>query len=178
MEFRQGTIDDLDNICSLIAAAIETMEAQGIHQWDELYPTREDFADDIRNGTLYTVTGNGRLIAIYVISTEYDPEYLTGEWECNGETACIIHRLCVSPEVQNRGVGKAVLNHIEKQLQDLGFESVRLDVFSENPYAISLYEKSGYVKRGHADWRKGRFWLMEHRIDAGNSHDMNGGEGI
>lgn len=37
MEFRQGTIDDLDNICSLIEAAIKTMEAQGIHQWDELF---------------------------------------------------------------------------------------------------------------------------------------------
>ena len=56
--------------------------------------------------------------------------------------ACIIHRLCVSPEVQNRGIGKIVLNHIENQLQNIGFESVRLDVFSENPYAISLYKKA------------------------------------
>ena len=99
MEFRQGTIDDLNNICSLIEAAIKAMEAQGIHQWDELYPTREDFVKDISNGTLYTVTERGQLIAIYVISTEYDSAYLNGEWEYNGETACIIHRLCVSPEV-------------------------------------------------------------------------------
>ena len=78
MEFRQGTIDDLNNICSLIAEAIKTMEEQGIHQWDEVYPTREDFANDIINGTLYTVTEKSRLVAIYVISTEYDSEYLTG----------------------------------------------------------------------------------------------------
>ena len=161
MEFRQGTIDDLNNICILIEAAIKTMEAQGIHQWDGLYPTREDFVNDIINGTLYTVSEKRRLIAIYVISTEYDSEYLNGEWECNGETACIIHRLCVAPEVQNRGIGKMILNHIENQLQNKGVESVRLDVFSENSHAISLYEKSGYIRRGHADWRKGRFWLME-----------------
>ena len=164
MEFRQGTIDDLNNICSLIEVAIKAMEAQEIHQWDELYPTREDFVNDINNGTLYTVTERGQLIAIYVLSTEYDSAYLNGEWEYNGETACIIHRLCVEPEVQNRGIGKMLLNHIENQLRNNSFESVRLDVFSENPHAVSLYEKSGYVRRGHADWRKGRFWLMEKKL--------------
>ena len=164
MEFRQGTIDDLNNICSLIEVAIKAMEAQEIHQWDELYPTREEFVNDINNGTLYTVTERVQLIAIYVISTEYDSAYLNGEWEYNGETACIIHRLCVAPEVQNRGIGKIVLNHIENQLLNMGFKSVRLDVFSENPYAISMYEKNGYIRCGYADWRKGRFWLMEKKL--------------
>lgn len=164
MEFRQGTIDDLNNICNLVASAIKAMEEQGIDQWDEVYPTREDFVNDIINGTLYAVMEKSRLIAIYVINTECDSEYLNVEWECNGETACIIHRLCVLPEVQNRGIGKIILNHIENQLQNTEFESVRLDVFSENSYAIRLYEKSGYVRRGYADWRKGRFWLMEKKL--------------
>ena len=164
MEFRQGTIEDLDHICCLIESAIKRMEAQGIHQWDEVYPSREDFVHDIINGILYTVTENNRLIAIYVISTEYDSAYLNGEWEYNGETACIIHRLCVAPEVQNRGIGKIVLKHIENQLQNIGFASVCLDVFSENPYAISLYKKSGYKRCGYANWRKGRFWLMEKKL--------------
>ena len=87
MEYRLGTMNDLNNICSLVAAAIEVMEEQGIHQWDNVYPTREDFANDITNGTLYTVTEEGRLIAIYTISTECDPEYANAEWECKGETA-------------------------------------------------------------------------------------------
>lgn len=166
MEFRRGTIEDLDHICCLIESAIKRMEAQGIHQWDEVYPSREDFVHDIINGILYTVTENNRLIAIYVISTEYDPQYSNGKWECDGETACIIHRLCVAPEVQNRGIGRKLLSHIEDQLRNKGFESVRLDVFSENPFAIRLYEKSGYIRRGHADWRKGRFWLMEKKLQA------------
>ena len=164
MEFRLGTMDDLNNICSLVTAAIGAMEEQGIHQWDNVYPTREDFANDITNGTLYTATEDGRLIAIYSISTECDPEYSNAEWEYNGETACIIHRLCVSPEVQNRGIGKIVLHHIENQLQNIGFASVRLDVFSENPYAISLYKNNGYKRCGYVNWRKGRFWLMEKKL--------------
>ena len=117
------------------------MEEKGIHQWDAIYPTKEDFANDIINDTLYTVTEGAQLIAIYTINTEYNPEYLNTKWTYNGEMTCIIHRLCVSPEVQNRGIGKIVLNHIENQLQNIEVESVRLDVFSENPYAIRLYEK-------------------------------------
>lgn len=65
-------------------AAIETMEKQGIHQWDKLYPTMEDFAKDITSGTLYTVTEENRLIAVYTISTEYDPEYLNADCEKDG----------------------------------------------------------------------------------------------
>lgn len=164
MEYRPGKMDDLDRICSLIASAIKKMENQGIHQWDDVYPAREDFASDIQKETLYTVTENDMLVAIYVISRECDPEYLNGKWNYNDETACIIHRFCVSSEIQNQGVGKAVLVHIEKQLMELGFESVRLDVFSENPHAIRLYEKSGYKRCGYADWRKGRFWLMEKKL--------------
>ena len=78
MEYQLGKTEQLDDICSLIAAAVKTMENQGILQWDELYPTREDFAEDISKGTLYTVTEKDTLIAIYVISTECDQAYLNG----------------------------------------------------------------------------------------------------
>lgn len=164
MEYRLGKMDDLDDICKLAALAIETMEKQEIYQWDEIYPVREDFAADIQNETLYTVIENDAVAAVYVLSRECEEEYHKCRWESDDETACVIHRLCVSPDNQNRGMGKQILCHIEEQLRNSGFESVRLDVFSENPYATRLYQKNGYIKRGHADWRKGRFWLMEKKL--------------
>lgn len=161
MDYRLGKTEDIDEICILIAAAIQTMESNGIHQWDSIYPTRDDFLTDIRNGNLYTAIENNQIVAIYVISEEYDAAYLNAAWKCDGDTACILHRFCVSPAVQNRGLGKEILLHMEEQLRDKGFESVRLDVFTENPYALRLYENNGYKRRGYADWRKGRFLLME-----------------
>ena len=44
------------------------------------------------------------------------------------------------------------------------YTSVRLDVYSENPYALRLYQGNGYMKRGYADWRKGRFFMMEKQL--------------
>lgn len=161
MQYRLATKKDLDEICCLIGKAIEQMEEQGIHQWDELYPSREVFLNDIDNNTLYVATVNDKIVAVYVINLDCDDEYYECEWDNPAESACIIHRLCVSPDFQNKGIGSMVLAHIEEQVKSMGYLSIRLDVFSENPYAIRLYEKNGYEKRGYADWRKGRFYLME-----------------
>lgn len=161
MEYRIGTMSDLDAICDLIRSAIQAMDAAGIHQWDEVYPAREDFEEDIKKNTLYLAILDGQVAALYVISTECDEAYHAWEWEGSDEKACILHRFCVDPRVQNRGVGRQMLAHVEDQLRKMGYESVRLDAFTKNPYALKMYERAGYIERGYADFRMGRFLLME-----------------
>lgn len=70
MQYRPGTKEDLDEICCLIKKAIEQMEYQGIHQWDELYPTKEVFLDDAEKNTLYVALEDDKIIAVYVINQE------------------------------------------------------------------------------------------------------------
>ena len=164
MKYRLGTEGDLDAICKMVEEAKVLMEKQGILQWDHVYPNQQDFMDDIQNSNLYIALEDNNLAAIYVISQECDDEYHKCNWESPDEKACVIHRFCVSPDFQNKGIGRVVLNHIEQQLRDLSYTSVRLDVFLQNPYALSLYQKNGYVERGYADWRKGRFLLMEKKL--------------
>jgi len=164
MKYRLGKREDIDEICCIVRKAIEHMEEQGIHQWDEVYPAREDFLNDIDNDSLYVAVEDDKIIAFYVINQECDEEYHLCKWENPDESACIIHRLCVLPDYQNKGIGSGLLSHIEEQARSIGYKSIRLDVFSENPYALRLYEKKGYVKRGYADWRKGRFFLMEKKL--------------
>ncbi len=161
---RIGTYKDLDDICSLIKQAISEMESHGIYQWDELYPMREDFTKDIEKNTLYLAIDEDDLVAMYVISAECDEQYENAKWEYDGNSAYILHRFCVSPNHQNKGMGKMVLNHIEEQIKDMGYESIRLDTFTENPFAQRLYRHNGYETRGYADWRKGRFDLMEKKL--------------
>ncbi|MDE5781539.1 MAG: GNAT family N-acetyltransferase, partial [Lachnospiraceae bacterium] len=76
----------------------------------------------------------------------------------------IIHRLCVNPLYQNKGIGRKTMQYIEKILRDRDVQAIRLDVFSKNSYAIKLYEHMGYSKVGLANWRKGEFYLMEKYI--------------
>lgn len=164
MEYRLAKTSDIDDVFALIKAAIVQMEADGIYQWDDIYPTKEDFVNDTENESLYLAIDGANLAAIYVISGESDEAYKTAKWQYNDETAYILHRFCVSSDYQNKGIGKEVLAHIEVQIREMGYETVRLDVFTENPYAQKLYRKSGYQVRGYADWRKGRFDLMEKKL--------------
>ena len=103
-------------------------------------------------------------LRIYVINKECDEEYSDGNWKYPDSSYSVIHRLCVNPKYQNQGIGKLTLQHIERQVKKQGSETIRLDVFSLNPYALKMYKKLGYSKTGEVHWRKGKFYLMEKKI--------------
>ena len=56
------------------------------------------------------------------------------------------------------------MNYIEQLSKTNGYDTIRLDCFTENPYSRKLYDKAGYKVRGYAEWRKGRFELREKKL--------------
>ena len=56
------------------------------------------------------------------------------------------------------------MQYIEAELRQSKVEAIRLDAFTENPHAMKLYQNLKFNIVGHADWRKGRFYLMEKYI--------------
>lgn len=140
------------------------MEKQEIHQWDEIYPDKEIIAEDIARNQMYIGKIDNKITVCFVLSEEYDEEYKNGKWQWPDDRFCVIHRLCVSPDSQNRGIAAETLKYIENLCKSQGYDSIRLDCFTENPYSRKLYEKAGYSVVGYADWRKGRFELREKRL--------------
>lgn len=169
MEFRKATADDIEEICRLVQHAITVMDENSIPQWDDVYPTREDFLNDIHSGTLYAGTLDGTISVIFALNKCQDEAYFSADWSYRGERFCVLHRLCVNPQFQNQGVAKKALIYIEEKLLREGIESIRLDVFTKNPFALRLYEKAGYHQTGTADWRKGKFILMEKLLKGGTA---------
>lgn len=161
IQYRVAVIGDLKEICDLVGAAVDTMIQNQIFQWDEVYPTEQDFRRDIERGELYVGVIEGRIAVACVANQECDEQYINGAWRYADEPYYVIHRLCVNPTFQNRGVARRTMLYIEEQLADRGIHAIRLDSFSGNPYALKLYENLGYARVGTADWRKGRFYLME-----------------
>ena len=53
MIYRAGRKEDIDKIMKLVSKAIIHMEKKGIYQWDENYPIKEDFLEDIEAKELY-----------------------------------------------------------------------------------------------------------------------------
>lgn len=164
LEFRRACRTDIDGICALVASAIIHMQEQQIFQWDEKYPTRVDFLNDLQENTLSVGTIEGKIAVTFTVNQTCDPEYDDGEWQYPNEKYRIVHRLCVNPEFQGRGVAGCTLRYIEEELRRQKIGAVRLDAFTQNPTAVALYTRNGYEKRGFADWRMGRFYLMEKKL--------------
>lgn len=161
IEYRLAILEDINEIIDLIENSIIAMERNNIFQWDELYPAREDFIEDIRHGSLYIGLCEGKIAVVFALNQQSDEAYKNGKWLYPNREYYIIHRLCVNCFFQNKGVGKQTMQFIERELKAKDIQAVRLDVFGENPYALRLYTHMGYSKVGYADWRKGRFYLME-----------------
>ena len=161
LEFRPATTGDLDALVSLYGAAAQDMFRQGVDQWDERYPDREILSEDAESGDMVLGFLDGALACAYVVNRECDPEYESGAWEHTEGNYCVLHRLCVNPELQGRGLARQAMAHMESQALEKGFDSVRLDVFSQNLHAQRLYEKLGYKRTGEVRFRKGIFYLME-----------------
>ena len=107
----------------------------------------------------------GAVIAcVIVLNTNQDTEYLQGHWRYQNERVAVIHRLCVSPDFQNKGIGKMSVRYAERMLMEQGYTAIRLDAFSQNAYALRLYESLGYERAGCTFFRKGKFYLYEKRL--------------
>ncbi|MDE6349410.1 MAG: GNAT family N-acetyltransferase [Treponemataceae bacterium] len=168
--FRKAALCDAKPVFDFVQNAVSVMIRQKIFQWDEIYPTYGDFERDIKNGEAFVVEaaenqhgfeGRRKIAAVYVLNRECDEAYKTGKWQYGGDDYIVLHRFCVNPEFQHKGIGRNICAHILAQAKADGIKAVRLDVFTQNPYSRRLYEKLGFKTIGSADWRKGKFLLQE-----------------
>lgn len=164
LAYRKGRMQDLPRIVELYEAAKLRMEQQRIFQWDARYPDETILREDLELQQLYITEYDHRLAAVFILNQEQDPQYRNGAWIYRGHEFLVLHRFCVHPGVQNKGIGASVLSHLTQYARGRGMRSIRLDAFSENPYSFRLYTREGFQTVGLTHWRKGLFFLMEKRL--------------
>ena len=164
MIYSKATQKQTNEIFSIYSAASSYMDQQGIHQWDEIYPDLPTITEDVSKNQMYIGFIDEKIAVCFVLSEECEEEYKNGKWKWPDSKFCVIHRLCVSPDFQNKGIATKTLKYIENLCKTEGYDSIRLDCFTQNPYSRKLYDKAGYSIVGYADWRKGRFELREKKI--------------
>lgn len=164
MIIRKADLEDLNIIISIFESGIKTMCNSGIYQWDDIYPTSDVIKEDILKNEMYVGTKDNIIVSAFAVNNECDEQYKNGMWKYSSENYAVIHRLCVNPDYQNQKIARNTMIEIEEILTKQGVESIRLDAFSLNPYALKLYENLGYEKVGEASWRKGLFYLLEKKL--------------
>lgn len=162
--FQKAEITDLDEIEVLYRNVVQKMQENGIDQWDETYPDCEVLRADIEKRELYIGKNKSMICSAFVLNQEVDVQYRNGAWNYPSADFYTFHRFCVNPIYQRQGIGRETIAYIEKLVRERNAETIRMDTFSGNPYALALYQNLGYQITGEVHWRKGKFYLLEKRI--------------
>ena len=161
MEFSFASQRNLPELLALYRAAIDRMDAQGILQWDEIYPSDDILEKDVASGLMQIGRCNGQIAVAFLLEECADGEYEPAAWRYSEPRFIVLHRLCVHPTFQGQGVARQTMDYLEQSVQARGIRTIRLDAFSLNPAALKLYESRGYEKAGEIYYRKGLFYLYE-----------------
>lgn len=164
MVFRKAELTQAPQVFSIYRAAISHMQASGIDQWDDAYPTQAVIEQDIANGEMTIGLIDDIIACAYVLNKEQWEGYENGDWQYSNLPFSVLHRLCVNPIYQGKGVAKQALQFIEAFLKSEGVGVLRLDSFPQNLNAIKLYQNQNYLKVGEAAFRKGIFYLYEKKL--------------
>jgi GNAT superfamily N-acetyltransferase len=155
---------DLPQVLDLIQAVIKDMTSRGNEQWNDEYPTREIFENDIKCQQLYTMTESGRILGIMVITHEQEPQYDPVPWKEKKGKYVVGHRIAVLPGQHRKGIADKFMEFFLKYAQENGCTSIRLDTYHKNDRSQALMEKYGFKRLpGHINFREctGPFYCYE-----------------
>tara|TARA_Y100000385_G_scaffold238504_1_gene253521 strand:- start:14266 stop:14763 length:498 start_codon:yes stop_codon:yes gene_type:complete len=145
---RKATVLDLNSIMQITKSCAKHMINQQIFQWNEHYPNRNAFENDVRRGELYLFEKNEIIMGSIVMTTIKDEEYVPIKWLTKDKNI-YIHRLAVHPKFQGKGIAQQMMTFAENYAKTNGYFSVRLDTFSQNKRNQKFYEIRGYKRLGN-----------------------------
>ena len=160
-EISSARRSELAALVALKDACIARMRADGIEQWDEIYPDAAVIAADIEALTLHVLRLDGAVVGCLTLDTRLDPMWSGMDWGPVSGVVAAVHRVMVHPSRQGRGLAKQLMLYSEALARDKGWQAIRLDAFASNASALALYEGLGYRRTGTAMMRKGPFICFE-----------------
>ena len=146
---RKALRSDLPEIKKLTEACAVAMQEKQIFQWNEDYPSREKLSADIEKEELFVLEEEGKICGIIVLTPEMDEEYIPVVWLTPGKKNLYVHRLATQPKTWGSGYGRQLMDFAEEMAGKEGYESVRLDTFSQNKRNQRFYESRGYKRLGN-----------------------------
>ncbi|MEM5567121.1 GNAT family N-acetyltransferase [Psychroserpens sp. AS72] len=161
-----GQLHDLEKLYQIYLNGKIDLENNGIHQWSDNYPTISIIENDIRNGVLYTLKSNEKIIGAINISEEQETEYKLIKWRFENSKVLVIHRLVIDPKYQRKGYAQKLMDFAENFAKENNYSSIRLDAYSQNKRVLDFYKNRNYFKRGDVNFpdREYSFHCMEKEI--------------
>lgn len=154
--FRPAVAADADAVWALWHACIQD-EASC---WTRAYPTREILQNDINHGWLYLYLEHGKLIGtVTLLSTDGLSSFALPFRQTVLPRS--FTRLCVSPPLQSRRLGREILRRCEAEAARTGTTALHLLCDIHNQKAGALFRHAGYQTAVEFALDSEQFWAME-----------------
>jgi GNAT superfamily N-acetyltransferase len=158
MKITRAVKSDIDPIMTLIHQAVDMMLKNGIDQWNEHYPSREIITNDIATRSLFKITSGKETAGIIVLNESQAKEYLNLPWQDNMGKPVVVHRLCLHPDFQGKGLSRQLMQFTEAYAVKNKYTSIRLDTYSKNFKALNLFGSLQYHLVGNASFGAGQIF--------------------
>lgn len=145
MNIRRAQRTDLDAICDITDQAKLSIAAMGFDQWQQGYPNREIWKQDIDEGLAYVAVDRGEVVGMFRYSVDPEAAYeaIEGRWLTEDPYASI-HRCAVNQECRGQGIINALFEYACKMAAADGMRSVRIDTHPDNSPMKRALEKAGF----------------------------------
>lgn len=117
------------------------------------YPTIDVPKSRVPKNEMYVLEENGEICASMVLNKDQGDDYKGLDWQyiTDDEKIYVIHTLCIPPSKAGKGYGKKMVEYVIAKSKEDGIEAIRLDTYSGNEPAKSLYTKLGFRIVGYRE---------------------------
>lgn len=134
------------------------IDAETVGDWLEAEATtllafESDGAMDANVTAASNTNDEGRLVGTVRLLEERDEPYL--------------ERLAVRPDRQGEGIASTLVDHIESDARERGYDCIQLTTFDEHPFLLEWYRERGYepIKHHERPERSYDFVTMETSLE-------------
>lgn len=150
MKIRYSNLNDITEVIDIFNESRVYLKQQGINQWQDNYPGKEDIKRDIELKQGYVVTVGDKVVAVFSLIRLNDPNYdeiYDGEWST--DTCYAIHRIATSKEYRKHNLTKAIIEFCINEARMNSIEALRIDTHRNNYTAQSAFTKNGFKSCGY-----------------------------
>ncbi|KUM05400.1 GNAT family N-acetyltransferase [Chromobacterium subtsugae] len=132
IKLRQASWDDLPAVCQLIQQAFAPLLSQLPSPPTALDETIASLTGHLSSGSqIFVAARQSRIVACLLV---LPPENGCAE----------IKRVCTHPDLQGQGLGAALLDYAEQELQRQGVQQLKLSTRRRLPSNLQFYQRLGY----------------------------------
>jgi len=152
LTFELATEQDAPALAELrTAAGVRLGEQFGPGPW-AVAVTERGALSGLRHAQVLVARRGGDIVGTLRLATKkpwaIDPSYFT-----EVRRPLYLTDMAVVPDLQGRGIGRALLEEADRVARIWPAEAIRLDAWDAEAGAGGFYAKCGYVNRGHTTYR-------------------------